>query len=107
MAGGFHEELSPKKISASVLELQPDKGRGDHQRRAYEIVDEKDKPKTDKELREIIRKAFDNDYIYMYYEYMDTFKCKPESFRDLDEFDKFNQAKRNTHALFQSREGNK
>ena len=105
MACGFYEELSAKKISASILELQPDKGRGDHQRRAYEIVDEKEKPKTDKQLREIIQKAFDNDYIYMYYEYMDTFKCRPTCFRDLDEFDKFNQAKRSTQALFQSREG--
>ena len=107
MAGGFYEELPAKKISASILELQPDKGRGDHQRRAYEIVDEKEKPKSDKQLREIIQKAFDNDYLYMYYEYMDTFKCKPESFRDLDELDRYMRAKRNTKALFKSREESK
>lgn len=85
--------------------MQPDKGRGDHQRRAFDIVDEKQEEKSDKELQGIIQKAFDNNYIYMYYEYMDTFKCKPESFRDLDEFDRFNQAKHNTRVLFQSREG--
>lgn len=86
--------------------MQPDKGRGDHQRRAYEIVDENETQKSDKQLREIIKKAFDNDYLYMYYEYMDTFKCKPESFRDLSDFDKFIKAKHNTNILFQSREGN-
>ena len=108
MAGGFYEELSAKKISASILELQPDKGRGDHQRRAYEIVDEKEqeKQKPDKQLREIIHKSFDNNYIYMYYEYMDTFKCQPTCFRDLDELEKYMRAKRNMKALFQSREGN-
>ena len=105
MACRFHEELPAKKISTSILELQPDKGRGDHQRRAYEIVDEKEEHKPDKQLREIIQKAFDNDYIYMYYEYMDTFKCKPESFRDLSELEKYMRAKRNINALFQSREG--
>lgn len=105
MAGGFHAELPAKKISSSILELQPDKGRGDHQRRAFDIVDEKQEPKPDKELREIIKKAFDNDYIYMYYEYMDTFKCQPTCFRDLDELEKYMRAKRNTNILFQSREG--
>ena len=105
MACGFHEELPAKKISSSILDLEPDKGRGDHQRRACDIVDEKQEPKSDKELREIIKKAFDNDYLYMYYEYMDTFKCKPESFRDLSELEKYMRAKRNTNALFQSREG--
>ena len=107
MACGFYEELSAKKISASILELQPDKGRGDRQRRAYEIVDEKEKPKSDKQLREIIQKAFDNSYVYMYYEYMDTFKCRPACFRDLYEFDKFLQAKHGIKILQQSREESK
>lgn len=106
MAGGFYEELPAKKISASILELRPDKGRGDNQRRAYDIIDETQEPKIDKELSEIIKKAFDNDYIYMYYEYMDTFKCQPKNFRDLDELEKYMRAKRNMKALFQSREGN-
>ena len=104
MACGFHEELPAKKISSSILDLEPDKGRGDHQRRACDIVDEKQEPKSDKELREIIKKAFDNDYLYMYYEYMDIFKSKPESFRDLKELEKYMQAKRSTKILFQSRE---
>ena len=104
MACGFHEELPAKKISTSILELQPDKGRGDHQRRAYEIVDEKEEHKPDTQLREIIKKAFDNNYIYMYYEYMDMFKCRPTCFKDLYEFDRFIQAKRGIKILQQSRE---
>lgn len=85
--------------------MQPDKGRGDHQRRAYEIVDEKEEHKPDKQLREIVQKAFDNDYIYLYYEYMDTFKCRPGCFRDLKELEKYMAAKRNISALLKSREG--
>ena len=105
MAGGFYEELPAKKISASILELQPDKGRGDHQRRAYEIIEDIQQRKPDKQLREIIQKSFDNYYVYMYYEYMDTFKCQPKNFRDLDELEKYMRAKRNMQALFDSREG--
>lgn len=104
MACRLYEALSAKKISASIVACQPDKGRGDTQRRAYDIIDEKNVPKKDFAMREIIDNAFDNDYLYMYYEYMDMFKQKPESFRDLYEHDRYLKAKRGLKALAASRE---
>lgn len=104
MACGLYEEFPVKKISASILECTPDKGRGDTQRRAYEIVDEKEDRK-DPVLRGIIRDALDdNDYLYMYYEYMDRYKQRPESFKDLFESTKFLKAKRGVQALIRERE---
>ena len=104
MACRLCEEFSAKKISTSILNCTPDKGRGDNQRRAYDIVDEKE-DKKDPVLRGIIRDALDdNDYLYMYYEYMDKYKQRPESFEDLFESGRYLKAKYGVQALLRERE---
>lgn len=104
MVGGFSEELSAKKISTSILNCLPDKGRGDKQRRAYEIDDKEDKPAKDQQLRDIITDAFGTQYLFLYYEYMDMFKRPPVCFEDLFEMDKFMKVKRGISALRALRE---